>query len=922
MDTLLYNVLTDPERLQALAATALLDSPPEETFDRLTRMAARSVGAPVALVSLVTDQRQFFKSCIGLPEPWASRRGTPLTHSFCQYTVATNTPLIVDDARLHALLVDSPAITELQIVAYAGFPLRTPSGQVIGSLCAIDHEPRQWDESELATLHDLASIVSNEIARHHALNELRRTSSHLAAMLRQRSEVIWAVNRDLRLTLFNVQYVEYLQLTLNYTPTMGASIFERVPPERVETWRRRYNRAFAGESFSVEDSVTVGATEYWFETTFCPIVEDGAVVEVSVLARDCTQQKVATTERIRILADAQTARAQMTAILERIHDAFFALDADWNFTYLNSRAEQLLQSNAAALIGRNFWDIYPDALQSPFLAQFQDQVAQGEPVTFEAYYPPFDAWFDVRLYPGHDGISVYFHDVTARHRLEAQNRIQARALDAIMQAVVVLDHQLHVLYQNAAATALFGAAETSVAQLAALLVTPASLADAQRILTNAHDGGSHIAELELIRADGVAFPALVTVAPIAGDVDQHRRIVAVITDLTEQKRAASERLRMERDLLESQRLESLGLLAGGVAHDFNNLLTVIMGHANLARAIVAPTSPVVESLDEIMLVARRAADLTHQMLAYAGKGRIVVEPVDVSALIAEMASLVRASLPGPIPVSYNLTPDLPFIEADPAQIRQIVLNLVLNAAEALPGAHGQIIVRTYSTTDPVPAVVLEVADTGSGMPPEVQERIFEPFFTTKFTGRGLGLAAVQGVVRQHHGSIRVQSSPGKGSYFYIMLPLPQTHLSRPAAPAPEPERTPSPPSSTPLLIVDDELSVRTITERLLTRWGYQVAGVGDGAQAIELLRTSPHHFRLALVDWTMPGIHGSELFAALTATQPDLRIVVMSGYNEEALRNEVARPNIVGFLHKPFGAEQLRRLLEDLALDAPDTAQA
>lgn len=669
MDTHLYTILTDPERLKALADTALLDSAAEAAFDRLTRMAARSVSAPVALVSLVDTQRQFFKSCIGLPEPWATRRETPLSHSFCQYTVSTGAPLIVADARRHPLLADNAAIVDLQVIAYAGFPLRTPSGQVIGSLCAIDHLPREWHAADLTTLEDLAELVNNEIARRQTHVELRRTTAHLAALLGQRSEVIWAVDHDLRLTLFNSQYSEYLQRTLAYTPHIGAPIFERVPPERIPDWRERYARAFAGETFSIEDTIIVQTTQYWFETTFCPITEDGTIVEVSVVARDISQAKT----------------------------------------------------------------------------------------------------------------------------------------------------------------------------------------------------------------------------------------------------VAAERLRLERDLFEAQRMESLGLLAGGVAHDFNNLLTVIMGHVNLARTDVEPTSSAALSLDTINHVARRAADLTHQMLAYAGKGQFVVEAVDLNQLIVDMAPLLRASLPAPIPLTYDLAARLPLIEADPAQIRQIVLNLVLNAAEAIEAPDGRIAVRTSTVAMPTASVVLEVCDTGIGMPPDVRERIFEPFFTTKFTGRGLGLAAVHGVVRQHHGSIAVESTPGVGSCFQVLLPV-STALSPPphgATAAISPSSVAQQPAVT-VLVVDDELSVRSITERLLTRWGYQVVSVGDGEQALAAIRSAPTPLFAALVDWTMPGLHGSDLLEALFATQPDLRVIVMSGYNEEALRNAGTPTQRVGFLHKPFGAEQLQRILAAL----------
>lgn len=914
MNTSLHSVLADPVRLKALTDTHLLDTPAETTFDRLTRLAARGVQAPVALVSLVTDQRQFFKSHVGLPEPVATTRETPLSHSFCQYTVASGIPLVVSDARMHPVLQDNPAIPDLDIIAYAGFPIQTPSGAIIGTLCAIDQTPREWEADDLALLADLAALVSNEIARRETTFTLQRTTAQLSALLNQRSEMIWTVDRDLRLVLFNTTYAERLNYFFGVQAEVGLAFEQRFTPARATLWRDCYTCAFTGERFSIEEAVQTRDGTFWHETTFCPIVtDDGKIEEVSVFSRDVTATRQLVAEHAHMLAAAQQAHEQTNAILERIHDAFFALDSQWNFTYVNRHAEQILQQSAEKLIGQNFWSIYPDALHNPIITQYQTNIERYEPVFFEAYYAPAQVWLDVRIYPSHDGVSVYVHDLTARHYLEAQNRIQARALDAIMQAVLVISFDEKVIYQNAAAVALFDPLPEIDPRSAYALIAPHSHAAATQMITQASEGQAQQIGLDLVRRDGTIFPALVTVAPINHEDGTPPQIVVVITDLTEQSHAEEERLRMERDLLESQRLESLGLLAGGVAHDFNNLLMVIMGHANLARTELNAPNQIALHLDEIVQVTRRAADLTRQMLAYAGKERILLEPVDLSLVIHEMVTLIRASLPTPLPVLYDLDTNLPLIEADAAQIRQVVLNLVLNAAEATPLAGGRITVRTTTSHHPRPVVVLEVRDTGSGIPPELHERIFDPFFTTKFTGRGLGLAAVQGVVRQHDGTISLESSPGQGSCFRVTFPIPpeplQAITEQPSA------KTEYPATTVPatMLVVDDETAVRSITERMLRRWGYTVFSAESGAAAIAWLHANPTPLDVALIDWTMPGIHGVALIEELLALRPHLQIVVMSGYTEASLRSELAQDLRVAFLHKPFGADQLRAVLAQMA---------
>ncbi len=300
----------------------------------------------------------------------------------------------------------------------------------------------------------------------------------------------------------------------------------------------------------------------------------------------------------------------------------------------------------------------------------------------------------------------------------------------------------------------------------------------------------HIERFEMekryIRRNGEIVHAKLYVTAVRDRHDAPTQLIGQVADLTEYYRLEQERLSFERTLQETQKLESLGLLAGGIAHDFNNLLTSILGNASLARMTLPSDAPTVENLTQIEIAVRSAADLTRQMLAYAGKGQFIIRPVLLNAIVTEIARLLRVSLPRPVQIVYELGEGLPTIAADATQMRQVVMNLVLNAAEAIGDAQGTVFIATAMVVlpaDRLPAVhpttalapgeylCLTVRDTGHGMTSETRAKIFDPFFTTKFAGRGLGLAAVLGIVRHHRGALRVESEPGIGSCFSVFFPV-------------------------------------------------------------------------------------------------------------------------------------------------------
>ncbi|MDQ6663695.1 MAG: response regulator [Acidobacteriota bacterium] len=416
------------------------------------------------------------------------------------------------------------------------------------------------------------------------------------------------------------------------------------------------------------------------------------------------------------------------------------------------------------------------------------------------------------------------------------------------------------------------------------------------------------------KKDGTPFVSQVLVNLHTED---DKRILSMIQmDVAKQKRREEEAERIQKELLHTQKLESLGVLAGGVAHDFNNLLTGILGNASLAYELLPAASPLRSSLQDVMEASERAADLTRQLLAYSGKARFLVEPIDVSGLAGEVKDLVRLSIPKNVRLEINAAPDLPLVEADAGQLRQIVMNLVINGAEAMRGKPGGVRVSTgvqqledadikrAFLCDGITAgkfVYIEVQDAGCGMDEATRAQIFDPFFTTKFTGRGLGLAAALGIVRGHKGAIKVYSDLGKGSTFRVYLPAWEGEPD-PVQPRPEDQDLIG---SGMILVVDYEDVVRRTTQNTLRHFGYEVVMAENGLEALNVFQKIGDRISLILLDMTMPVMSGEETLRQIRKIRPELPVILTSGFYEAEAMQRFAGKGLAGFIQKPFTSSKL-----------------
>ncbi|UPU34760.1 CHASE domain-containing protein [Geomonas paludis] len=389
-------------------------------------------------------------------------------------------------------------------------------------------------------------------------------------------------------------------------------------------------------------------------------------------------------------------------------------------------------------------------------------------------------------------------------------------------------------------------------------------------------------------------------------------------DITERKKAEEERVRYEQQLLHAQKMESLGVLAGGIAHDFNNILMAIIGNVDLSLMKLPEDSPITTNLKNIETAANRAAYLAKQMLAYSGKGRFLVEKADLNRLIEDLRHVLETSA-GNADIKLDLARPLPAVEADLTQMRQILMNLVQNSGESMGEQRGEITIRTGAVNldrDSVkglilgenmsegPHVFFEVVDNGSGMDAEVVPKIFDPFFTTKFTGRGLGLAAVHGIVRGHRGGIRIYSEPGHGTTFKVLLPA--------SEPVPEPVQAEPVQDDWrgegKILLVDDEETVRNIGTRMLIELGYSPIAASGGEEALSLYRDNPD-VKAVILDLTMPGMDGEECFRQLQLLDPKVRVIMSSGFSEQDVVQKFDDRALAGFIQKPYTLKALREVM-------------
>ena len=663
--------------------------------------------------------------------------------------------------------------------------------------------------------------------------------------------------------------------------------------------------------------------------------------ELGQLTRDFDQMAAALDLRERELRDAErrAADARFVSVLEAAADGIISVDEHYRIIQFNRGAESMFGYSAAEALGRPLDMLLPAdrvGVHDDHLRAFaaspdgtrhmskRGEVA-GRRKTGEEF--PIEATISKTTVDRKITLMAIVRDVSDRKRAEKARQQSEANLHAITDyaplGISVIQDSRRT-FANPQAARLLGYTVEEFAQFSIVdLVHPdyrAQMLDLYRRRL-AGEALPEVIEYVVLAKDGREVAIEGTFTPTTWD--GRAAVMLFATDITERKGAQETLRRTQEELVQAQKMESIGQLAGGIAHDFNNLLTVVMGRADVALAHLEPGNPARSNLESIRAMAERAASLTKQLLAFSRRQLLQPRVLNVNEVLGDMSGMLRRVLGDDIQLSFRPEPALDSVNADPAQLELALVNLALNARDAMPQG-GHLIVetanvefdeeyaRTHASVDVGRYVLIAVSDTGSGMPPEILSRIFEPFFTTKEVGKGtgLGLAAVHGTVKQSGGEIRVYSQPGLGTTFKIYLPRVNDAPGRSLAPAP----AALPSGTETVLVVEDNLEVLAIACEVLERGGYTVLHALNAAEALALVDRHPGPIHLLVADVVMPGLSGPELATQLTAARPDLLVLHMSGYTASVLDSRGALGPRTWFLEKPFAprtfASKVREVLD------------
>jgi PAS domain S-box-containing protein len=626
------------------------------------------------------------------------------------------------------------------------------------------------------------------------------------------------------------------------------------------------------------------------------------------------------------------------SLTEHASDIISEVDSDGRVHYVSPSFKAVLGREPDEILGKTFGDaeiadnLHPEDVADLAL-HYQRGLGAGSAVEVLVAYRFRHAdgtwhWFESQTTPyrtssGELRKVVVSRDVTERIQAEAELRDSEERYRLLAEStrdmIVEMDDEGRILYASPGTEEVLGhPPETLVGTTGFTLVHPDDIEDnVDEFLAALKEEGPVQGGPNRVRHRDGSWRWIEAVGVPYRRADGELRLLSVSHDVTERRNAEEQRRKLEERIRQTQKLEGLGVMAGGIAHDFNNLLTPILGNASLALVDLPKNSPARERIEKIRKAALRAAALTNQMLAYGGAGPVAVEPLDLSRVVREMAQLLESSISGQTTVVYRLEANLPLIEADDAQLSQVAMNLLTNAVEAVGEGEGRIAIATGSAQidasserqaylgEELPEgtyAYLEVSDTGCGMDADTRSRIFDPFYTTKFTGRGLGLAAVLGIVRGHRGSIEIDSEPGRGTRFRVLFP---SASSRRAEDAPEAAAGMQWRGSGTILVVDDDQEIRELAAESLERAGLSVLCASDGREGVETFRKHRDEIRAVLLDRTMPDISGEEAFDEIRRIRSDARVVLVSGYSEERAAQHFADEDLAGFLKKPFLPETL-----------------
>jgi PAS domain S-box-containing protein len=793
------------DRLAELQSTGLLDTPAEEVFDRFTVLASKILGTPVVLLSLLDENRQFFKSQTGLREPWATRRQIPLTHSFCQFVVDNQVPLIISDARLNEKLAKHPAIEELGMIAYAGIPLLTPQGHAIGSFCAIDSQPHQWTEYEVEVLTGLAQAIMAEIALLLSAHELR------------------------------------------------------------------------------------------------------------------------------------SAKNRAESIVKSIADAFFQLDEDCKFTYINDPALQLLKHSSSELRGQNIWQEFPVLSDNAFERQCRKVMEHGEPVTFEHFYGPLDAWLEFHVYPCDEGLSVYFHDITStkqdQERLRLLESVVVRANDTVIitEAYPMSEPGPRILYVNAAFCQLTGyTSEEVLGRSPRFLQGAETERDQLDLLHDALEAKQSMAiEVLNYRKNGTTYWAEMSLAPVVDMQGHTTHWISIQRDVTERRRSQQVLQDAKREAERANLAKSEFL--SRMSHELRTPLNAILGFGQLLKdSDLVPDD--VESAEHIVVAGRHLLGLINEVLDIAqiesGRTSLHLEQVSVSGICQEAVALLRGKIAeSGLTLIDESQVSSAYVAADRKHLKQILVNLLSNATKYNRAGAS---IRVMCEAREEGRLRICVLDEGMGIAPEDFERLFTPFErlgaqASGIEGLGIGLALSRRLADQMGGTLGVDSAVGVGSSFWIELPLarePEYQSANEFDGLSREEREGlTIPDRRRVLYVEDNLSNLQLVQRVLSRRDdIELISAMHARDGLKLAQQKLPD--LILLDLHLPEVNGEEVLRLLQSderTRP-IPVIIVSADIIAGQVDRMLQMGATAYLAKPFSVREFYKILDAAFANAPSAA--
>jgi PAS domain S-box-containing protein len=627
--------------------------------------------------------------------------------------------------------------------------------------------------------------------------------------------------------------------------------------------------------------------------------ETGRIVRVQGAFQDITEMRREQQERAELAE-------RLRSTMENISDAVIMYDRELRILYLNREGERITHRKSEDILGRTMFDAFPETKGSRFDIENTRAIAEMRSAHFEEYYAPLETWFEITAHPSADGLVVYFRDITERRARDQKLAMQAALLDKAQDAILVRSLDDTITFWNKGAERLYGwTADEAIGGNSHALINGGSddfLTARAELLAR----GEWTGTLRRVAKDGRRVVVECRWTLVRNDNGEPESVLAINTD-------ATDRRNLEQQFLRAQRLESIGTLAGGIAHDLNNVLSPLMMSLDILSDMVGSNGA--ELVQGLRRSVSRGADLVRQVLTFARGLEGRKERVDLRSVVHEIEIVIRDTFPKSIHLAVELAPEPCCVMGDATQMHQVLMNLAVNARDAMPSG-GTLTLRLQRAEmsaaqalevglRPGQYARLDVADNGEGISPEHQEAIFEPFFTTKEVGQGtgLGLSTVVSIVRGHGGAIHLESELGKGSTFTSWIPLVAEADERPSAPS-QARRLPHG-NGECILVVDDEPAIRNVSERVLASHGYRVLSAANGREGLALYLEHRAEIDAVITDVSMPEMDGPELIAALRAEGADVPIIVSSGYVEGAGAGRLLAADTEFFISKPFTAEVL-----------------